>query len=328
MLYLLLFAVLAGIIIKAGMKLGDYGDAIGDLKGLDKSFIGLVMLASITSLPELITSISSTLLGNPEMAVSNVFGSNLFNVFIIFILDIFVLRGISYSSNVHMKNIVTGFFSFIITLVFILGYTFPNFYFLNFHVISIVIFVLYLASMKLIANYEATYEITTEFQEEKKEVDMTFEQAKRGFILNSAIVVGVGVALSYTADRIAVTPIMGIELGQSFVGVILLALATSLPELTVSIQSVRLGSFDMAAGNILGSNLFNLSILFITDLFYVKGNLFARLNEFHVITAVFSLVLLNIFIIGILFNKKKKPYDSYLIGLVYVISMYILYIKR
>jgi cation:H+ antiporter len=328
MIYILIFVILAFIIIKAGMKLGDYGDALGDIKGLDKSFIGLVMLASITSLPELITSISSTLFGNPDMAVSNVFGSNLFNVFIIFILDVFVLKGISYSSKVHMKNIVTAFFSFIITLVFILGYSFPQLYFFNIHLVSILIFVLYVISMKMIAMYESEYNIINEYEEEKEEIEMTYEQARRGFIINSIIVVAVGVALSYTADRIAVTPIMGIQLGQSFVGVILLALATSLPELTVSIQSVRLGSYDMAAGNILGSNLFNLAIIFVTDLVYVKGNLFDRLTDFHLVSAVFSLVALNIFIIGILYNKKKKPFDAYLIGLVYVVAMYVLYIKR
>lgn len=329
MFYIFVFFVLAFVIVRAGLKLGSYGDALGDIKGLDKSFIGLVMLASITSLPELITSVSSTLLGNPDMAVSNVFGSNLFNVFIIFILDIFVLREISYSSNVHMKNIVTAFFTFVITLAFILGYTFPAFYYFSFHGMSIVILILYILSMKLIALYESRYQVEVHHSANESEgIDMTYEEARNGFIINSLIVIIIGVLLSYTADRISVTPIMGIELGKSFVGVILLALATSLPELTVSIQAVRLGSYDMAAGNILGSNLFNLVIIFVTDLFYVKGNLYERLSDFHLISAVLSLVILNVFIIGILFNKKKRPYDSYIIGIIYVVSMYVLYIKR
>jgi cation:H+ antiporter len=250
-------------------------------------------------------------------------------VFIIFILDIFVLKEISYSSNVHIKNIVTAFFSFVITLAFILGYTFPAFYYLSFHGISVVILLLYILSMKLIADYEAKYQIEVHHSAtEVEENDMTFEEARKGFVVNSLIVIIVGVMLSYTADRISVTPIMGIELGKSFVGVILLAMATSLPELTVSIQAVRLGSYDMAAGNILGSNLFNLVIIFVTDLFYVKGNLYEKLSDFHLISAVLSLVILNVFIIGILFNKKKRPYDSYIIGVLYIVAMYILYIKR
>lgn len=328
MLYLLIFMVLAFIIIKAGMKLGDYGDAIGDLKGLDKSFIGLVMLASITSLPELITSTSTTLIGNPQMAISNIFGSNLFNIFIIFILDIFILKNMSYSSQIHMKNIVTGFFSFIMTLFFILGYTFPEFHFLNMHGISVLIILIYIISMKMISNYDSEYHIGLIHSEEEKEIEMTYGEAKRGFVISSLVVILTGVALSYVTDKIAVTPIFGIELGKSLTGFILLAIATSLPELTVSIQSVRLGSYDMAAGNILGSNLFNLAIIFIIDLFYIKGSIYNTLGDFHLISAVISLIMLTIFIIGILFNKKKRPYDSYLIGIIYVISMYVLYIKR
>lgn len=328
MVYLLIFILLAFIIIKAGMSLGDYGDAIGDIKALDKSFIGLVMLASITSLPELITSTSTTLMGNPQMAISNVLGSNLFNIFIIFILDIFILKNISYSSKIHMKNIVTAFFSFIITLFFILGYAFPNFNYFSIHGISILIFLLYIISMKLIYIYDKDYHVSLIHLEEKKNPDITYKKAKQGFAISAIIVVSSGVALSYVADIISVTPIFGIELGKGFTGLFFLALATSLPELTVSIQSVRIGSYDMAAGNILGSNLFNLAIIFIIDLFYLKDDLYSTLGDLHLISAVISLIMLTIFIIGILFNKKKRPYDSYLIAFMYVISLYILYIKR
>jgi cation:H+ antiporter len=130
------------------------------------------------------------------------------------------------------------------------------------------------------------------------------------------------------ADRIANTPIFGISLGESFVGVILLALATSLPELTVSIQAIRMGSFNMAAGNILGSNIFNITIVFIADLLYRKGSIFQSLTEFHIISSVMSLVLLLVFMIGALFRKKKIKIDSWIIGVVYILAMYVLYLKR
>ena len=330
--YLLLFIFFAAIIVFSGKKLSIYGDAIGDIKGFEKSWIGVILLASITSLPELITSISATVMGNPDMAVSNVFGSNLFNIFIIFILDVFVVKKISFSSSISHKNFVTAFFSILLTIIFLIGYAVNNLNILQLNIASLLIFMTYFISIKLIYTYEHEYmEDVLVVEEEVIEEDkpkLTYEQAKLGFLKSSILVVLSGVCLSFLGDKIAGTPIFGISLGESFVGVVLLALATSLPELTVSIHAVKMGSYNMAAGNILGSNVFNVSIIFFTDLFYIKGPIYDKLGDFHIISACFSMLILLCFMVGILFNKKKVKYDSFIIGIVYLVSMYILYIKR
>ncbi len=331
MLYLGLFVFFAAVIVFSGRKLSIYGDAIGDIKGLEKSWVGVILLASITSLPELITSISASLMGNPDMAVSNIFGSNLFNIFIIFILDIFVVKKISFSSSISHKNFVTAFFSILLTIIFLIGYAVSNMNILQINIASILIFITYFVSIKLIYTYEHEYMLEILVEEGEAEVEkttFTYKEAKLGFLRSSLLVVLSGVSLSFLGDRIAVTPIFGITLGESFVGVILLALATSLPELTVSIHAVRIGSYNMAAGNILGSNVFNVMIIFFSDLFYTKGHIYDKLGDFHIITACFSMLILLCFMVGILFNKKKVKYDSFVIGIVYLVSMYILYIKR
>ncbi|WP_319203023.1 hypothetical protein [uncultured Ilyobacter sp.] len=328
MINIFVFFVLAYIIIMAGKKLSICGDKIGEEMGLEKSWVGIIMLASITSLPELITSASSTLMGNPDMAVSNIFGSNLFNIFIIFILDVFFIKN-SFSSSVSMKNYLSAFFSILLTVIFLLGFVFGEITIFKINLISIILFVLYFVSIKLIYEFEHNYDFNDpEEINPEDSIVMNMNQAKKGFMVSGLTVITIGIALTYVADRIANTPIFGISLGESFVGVILLALATSLPELTVSIQAIRMGSFNMAAGNILGSNIFNITIVFIADLLYRKGSIFQSLTEFHIISSVMSLVLLLVFMIGALFRKKKIKIDSWIIGVVYILAMYVLYLKR
>lgn len=328
MINILIFIGLAFIIIKAGKKLSICGDKLGDIMGLEKSWIGVIMLASITSLPELITSTASTIIGNPEMAVSNIFGSNLFNIFIIFILDIFFIKN-SFSSSIGFKNYLSALSSILLTTIFLLGFVFGGVTLAGISLISIVIFLLYFFIMNLIYKLEHSgdFEEAEEIDPEDS-IEMNEKEAKRGFALSGLTVVVVGMGLSQVADRIANTPFMGISLGESFVGVILLALATSLPELTVSIQAIKMKSYNMAAGNILGSNIFNIAIIFVIDLFYRDGSLYEKLGSFHIISAVFSLLVLLTLMIGMLFKNKKKKYDSWIIGGVYILAMYILYIKR
>lgn len=336
MLYILIFAILAGFIIVVGKKLSLYGDTIGDLMGIEKSWIGIVMLAAVTSLPEMVTSVSATLMGNPQMAVSNIFGSNLFNIFVVFIVDIFVLRSTSFSSKVSSKNFMAGFWSIILTLIFLLGFLFPTEGIMNISLFSLMILGIYFIAMKSIYVYEHQQndEFSEKLEEEVKEFHeieesgITLPQAKKGFMINALLVVVLGTGLSFIGDKIASTPFFGIQLGESFVGLILIALATSLPELTVSIEAIKLKSYDMAAGNLLGSNIFNIMIIFITDLFLRDKNIYQSLGGFHKMTAIFSILILLVFMMGTMFEKKKRRYDTYIIGLVYFVAMYILYIKR
>lgn len=336
MLYILIFAILAGFIIVVGKKLSLYGDTIGDLMGIEKSWIGIVMLAAVTSLPEMVTSVSATLMGNPQMAVSNIFGSNLFNIFVVFIVDIFVLRSTSFSSKVSSKNFMAGFWSIILTLIFLLGFLFPTEGIMNISLFSLMILGIYFIAMKSIYVYEHQQndEFSEKLEEEVKEFHeieesgITLPQAKKGFMINAFLVVVLGTGLSFIGDKIASTPFFGIQLGESFVGLILIALATSLPELTVSIEAIKLKSYDMAAGNLLGSNIFNIMIVFITDLFLRDKNIYQSLGGFHKMTAIFSILILLVFMMGTMFEKKKRRYDTYIIGLVYFVAMYILYIKR
>jgi cation:H+ antiporter len=88
------FAACLAIILVAGTQLSKYGDALGEKTKLGRAWIGMVLLATVTSMPELATGISSiTLVGEPNLTLGDLFGSNLLNIVIIALLDVVYTKG-------------------------------------------------------------------------------------------------------------------------------------------------------------------------------------------------------------------------------------------
>ena len=118
-------------------------------------------------------------------------------------------------------------------------------------------------------------------------------------------------------------------LEKSFVGTFFLAASTSLPEIAVSIAAVRMGSIDMAVGNLLGSNIFNILILAIDDLFYTKGLLLQDASPGHLISILSTILMSAIVIIGLSYHAKGKRYflawDAILIFIIYIINLFLLF---
>jgi cation:H+ antiporter len=122
-------------------------------------------------------------------------------------------------------------------------------------------------------------------------------------------------------------------LGNSFFGTLFIAAATSLPELVVSLAALRMGSIDMAVGNLLGSNVFNIFILGIDDVFYKEGSLFKAISSTHLLSVFFTIIMTAVVGLGLLFKPKKKQVwllsiDTFIILLLYLALMIFLFIKK
>ncbi len=309
MIVLILFCLIAGMMICFARRLTVSGERLGDVLGMEASWVGALLLASITSLPELIVGISSVFLGNHSMAVSNIFGSNIFNVFIIFLMDIFILRRFIFMSRIDgEEGGKLSKLSLVLIGLFLGGYLMKDLSVLGQSPFIFLIILLYLRFIKNEGGQGGRER--RPFSEIKGPL--------KTFLIDSTGVVVLGIALSRVADTLSVTPIMGWVLGQSLVGGLLLAVSTSLPELIVSIESVRRGGFQQAMGNILGSNLFNLGTLFILDIF-TRGSLFSRLGDFNPALPLMDIAMQIIFIGGILFRRREA---SLVMGAVYAISLY------
>ncbi len=319
MLYFFLFFISAILVITAGIKLSEYGDVIAVKTKLGHSFVGITMLALFTSLPELISSVGAvTVVDSPDLAFGNVYGSNIFNIFIIFILD-FLFRKGSIFKGVSFSNIISGLYGLLIMLVTFLGFIidFPNIGWIN--LLSIIIIVVFFVSV-----YNAYITSSLDLVPDVLEVEnVSLNKAFLLFFINAVVIVFAGLLLSKSADQVAI--ITG--LGQTVVGSLMLALVTSLPELSSCYGAIKVGAGNMAIGNLMGSNVFNMFIIPVVDIFYFKGNVFKFVEPEHLFTGLIGVILMVVTLLGInqdKFSKLKLGHIS--IYSVYILVIYIIYL--
>ena len=330
----LVFVISAAVVFFSGMRLSGYGEAIATNTKLGRLWVGSILLAGATSLPEVMASVSSGLLNLPNLALGNVFGSNIFNMIIIAVMDL-VGRKSGVLAKASPGHIISASFGMLLSAtaaVFILLRM--KFALFGVGVDSLILAVIYLAGLRLISRYEQrppeeqlTYmaDGTSGAPVESEGVTMSLKKAVLGFVVATILIVAAGFALSYSAGEIA--EITG--LGTTFVGSIMIALITSLPELVTSISAIRIGAVDMAVGNVLGSNIFNMFIIFFADLAYRGGPILSVGSQLHAVTALFGLILSGIVIIGLSYRSKRHiagiGWDSLIIALVYLVVAYVLF---
>ena len=336
------FVVSGAVIVFAGTRLSQYGDMIAEKTGLTRNWVGLFLLAMITSLPELVASSSASVIGAPDIAMGNIFGSNLFNLMILVVLD-FMCRRSPMLLRTKANHILTASFGILlsgIAAASILFYSlagrerFPRYshFYLGWE--PLLILVIYLWSMRLIFVREKKLETTAEEAEELKYSDISKGRCYSLFTLYAAMIVFAGIRLTQMAEVISRLPLhlagKELVLGQTLVGIILVAIVTSLPELVVSIGAFRLGALDMAVGNMLGSNMFNLLIVPIAGLLFVKGPILMYVSINHVVTALLGIVIAMVVILALKIHSTRTLWgtagvESWVMLLIYLAGNYLIF---
>lgn len=328
----LAFIACTAIILFAGANLSKYGDIIAEKTGLGRTWIGIVLLASVTSLPELMTGISSVAIFDvPDIAVGDVFGSCMFNLVIIALLD--PIGGPSpISAQAHQGQVLGASFGILLLGLAIMSIVGPL------EILSVgwvgaysfLAIGIYLTAMRAIFSYEKKRiaEFVKDVVQEFHYKDISQSKAITMYSANALLTITAASLLPYLGNEIA--EVTG--LGQTFVGNILIALSTSLPEVVVSIAAVKIGAVDLAFGNVLGSNLFNLNILALDDIFYTKGPILRHISEGHVVSGIAAVMMTALIIVGLTYRASKKrlflAWDTLGILMVYLLAISGLYIKR
>jgi cation:H+ antiporter len=328
------FLALTGAVLFAGTNLSKYADIIAEKTGLGRTFIGVVLLASVTSLPELITGVSSVTVFNvPNIAVGDVLGSCMFNLLILALADV-VVGGQPLSARAHQGQVLTAAFGILLlglaSLSLLAGAVIPAIGWVS--VSSVVLLAVYLLATRLIFLYERRRiaEFVREVAEEARYKHVSKRRAYGMFAFYAALVVTAAGYLPHLGEQIAAMT----GLGQTFVGNLFIATSTSLPEIVVSFAALRIGAVDMVYGNLLGSNLFDVAILAIDDLFYVHGPLYVSVTGNQVLAALAAMTMTAIVIIGLTYRvTRKRPlpimaWDSLSLALMYVLAAVFLYATR
>jgi cation:H+ antiporter len=290
----------------AGVKLTDYGDAIADKTGMGGSWVGLVLIASVTSLPELAAGITaSTVALLPDIAAGDVFGSCVYNLALFAVLDLFSRRQ-PVLSRVQRQHVISAGFGIMLIAIASLGLLaaqagMPGIAG-NLSWATPVIVIVYAASIRTLHGYRE--EEVKEFAEQQPDryAHLSLRQVSKRYAIAAGVVVAAGIALPYVSADLARV----MDWNQSFTGTLFTALSTSVPELVVTLAALRIGAIDMAAGNVLGSNMFNILVLAIDDAVYTGGSFYADISSGHLMSAVTAIAMTGLVISAIYLRPRKR----------------------
>lgn len=329
------FIIIAAVVVLSGIRLSLYGDALGDRTGLGSGLIGLVFLAAVTSLPELVVSLTSVInnLDNlpmgADLATGNMLGSNVFNLLILALMALFFARKFQPQKmeNPHTASTVYGLIMLgIFTVAFLtadkaamrvplIGCSWP--------VLALPIAYGFMIKREHAQHKEQEQE---RLPGEGRLIQMPAARYYSMLAVLCACIIGGGILLSFLGGRMALPPEQGgFGLAASFIGTIFLAIATSLPELVISFASVRMGFLDMSVGNVLGSNMFNLLIIFCADSAMRGDSMLRHASPIH--WASVGLIFILTLLAAVLLRARRTS-ESFTVGfvmiLIYIAAMSVL----
>ncbi len=296
-LQILLLAIGFFMLTKGADWFVDGSAGIATKFGIPQLVIGLTIVAMGTSAPEAAVSISAAIKGSADITIGNILGSNILNILIILGLSAIITPLAVAKSTIKVEiPFVIG----ISLLLFGIGHDKTVGIFDG--IILLVVFLMYLAYTFYMA---------------KKDRDIEQDSVEEVSVFKAISLTVVGLALIIWGSNITVNSATKIAnvlgLSERFIGLTIVALGTSLPELFTSVMAARKGNADIAIGNIVGSNIFN--ILFVVGLSSVIIPVpFAEGFRFDALVSVFAAVLL---FVCSLKERKLKRYAGILMLLCY-----------
>lgn len=324
------FVAAAVLITFASIQLSKYGDVISLRTNLGGMFAGTLLMATATSLPELLTTISAVRSGVPDLAAGNLFGSNMLNIMLLAILDL-----VHYNRRISRKNAekhaLSGSLAVMmisLAMFFIIADLSPQIRLGSFVVgmDGLAMIIAYFLAMSLLRKQSRQLVSKVKAEEIPPEVP----SLRTALVWFGAAVIGLLVITPWMVDSSTqIAEITG--LGATFIGVTLVAVVTSLPELVTTISAARVGADDMAIGNLFGSNMFNMLSIGIADLFLLNGRFFAVIDRSFLLVGSIGLVMTVFALIATLARLERKIWfleiDSAALIIAYFAGMALLYMR-
>lgn len=337
-----LFAAAGVVVWISGSRLAGYADAIARLTGIGHAAIGLVLLALITSLPEVGVSVSAAASGNAALAVNNLIGSIAMQVALLAVIDFVIGRRALTSVIPEPAIMLQAALNVALLSVAAAASLVGDVQLLGAGAWSWACMVAYAGSVWLLSQSEGR---RPWLAARNKRVDKNAYARQRAgeqqpgtsgslpsviarvAVAATAILLA-GFVLSQTGDAIAKQT----GLGSSFVGFVLIAVATSLPEVSTALSAARLGHFTMAISDILGTNLLNVGLFFLVDVVAPGDPVFNRVGPFFTFGAVLGIMLTALFAGGMAERRDRTflrmGIDSISVLIVYLGGLVLLYNLR
>ncbi|MEY4616143.1 MAG: inner membrane protein YrbG [Pseudomonadota bacterium] len=298
------FVVAALIIIFAGSKLTKYADKISELTGWGRLFVGSLLVAGATSLPELTVDVRAIKENLPDLAVGDLLGSSLFNLLILALLDFSypsVFRGTTFSPK-FLHHSLSAVLTIVLTSLVGVGIASRLEYsFLGVGLFSWAVLFIYLFGLRLIFIDGNSGLLEKEAPTPPISNKYSLLTAFLGYAASALVILIAAPYLVEAGDKIAIST----GFGHTFIGTVLIAFTTSLPELIATLSAFQMGKPDLALGNIFGSNAFNM-VLFVPLDFLFSNSLLSAVSRSHVVTAFGVVTATGIAVMGQLYRKKER----------------------
>ena len=311
---IIVFLASAVAVVFLGVQLAKYGDALASLTGWGRLFVGSILVALATSLPELSNNITAVQIDNPQLALGNVVGANMINMFTMAMVAL-VFGGKRFLQRVAPEQGYLIMLAAILTGLAVLFAGVKNG--VNVWQIglsSIILLVVYVAGMWIV--YRRRPDGGSD--EEEEDTGMTLSKAWLMFSLVSIGVIIAGVFLAQSVDRVA--DLTGISSGV--LGILAVSIVTTMPEASATVAAARMGAADLGIAGLYGSCVFNVTILSFADPFYRKGIVLNHPEPEHFVAGIFAVVLI-LFGGLMLWGRNRFPQPVIIAGLAAMASAYI-----
>ena len=332
-----LFGMAALLVWIAGTRLTRYLNAIADQTGLGKAFTGMLFLGGITSLPEAAAVSTSAAIGNAPLATNNLLGAVAVNLILLAIADVVYGRKALTGVAAKPVTLMQGVLSMLLAATVAIFATTGDIRIWLFGAGSATLLIGAVAALWIASRFEHrhVWDIVEEESEEPDEREADHERATKGHteadwplrrlvvatVIAAVVILVAGFLLSTSADEIAART--GVE--ASIIGFVLLALSTALPEISSVTSAIRLRQYEMAVGDVFGTNLFNLALIFLADLIYAGDPILNVAGTFEVVGALLAVLMTGVFVVGLLQRHSRAilrmGYDSLIALVVFALGI-------
>jgi cation:H+ antiporter len=327
----------------AGTRVTRYADLLQTRTGIGEALVGLFVLGFVSALPELAVTVSASWAGNAELAVNNLLGGMALNVAILASADALVRRE-ALTSAIATPTPLLQAALLIVLLSVVAGATLMEeaVQIFGIGVWAWAIAVIYVICVRVIHQTKGRQQPWIPQAQGPARPQPVFEPGAAAeesraarpvllapkIVLSAAVILVAGYALSTTGDALAEQT----GLGQSFFGAVFLALATSLPEISIVIAAVKIGRYEMAIADIFGANLFGLALLFVVDIAYAGAPVLSEVGRFSTFAALLGIAVTALFVAGLVerrhYRIMRMGLDSITVLLTYIAGLVLLYRVR
>ena len=327
--------LIAGVLVWiSGTHLALYGDWISDRFKIGRAFTGSLLLALATSLPEVATTITASWIGNAHLTISNLLGGINLQTVILALADLFLLKGALTYFAPRPSLLVAGVFVIIQLSVASIAMAYGELFSIyGVGLWPLLLFCVYLAMLYFILHHEKDHRWVASNVKHKIVMAIPSPDKKKVsdfkliflFVINAFLVLVAGWSVAFFVDHLTIKN----GWDGNWIGATVVALTTSLPEISTTFGAVRQKAYVLAIANIFGSNVLTISLLFLSDFFFRKGPIINEAHPSSFLLAGVGILITSIFLWGILERKNKTYFrmglDSCLVLLVYSISMVLLF---